>query len=724
MLDTSKLLYILYDTAIWTELLPGKSDNKYEIQAFRQINGQYFDKREFIEENVVKLIDKLEETKEQFSLVLPDEFFTNTILDFKSSSEAKVKKYIKDKLIPEIGLTEDTHIIEAYVLTEHRGNYKIQVSALEKSLLSPLYKAIEKNNYKIDKIFPLSWTLKSVISLEPSLLLAQVEKHVYLSLQFIGVDQTISASVDKLNKIVETVKTLKGSEPSIQNLYLLTDEDVETDLKEELKDILPIQQLAKQGKKKSKIIYYLKEIIENSIKTISVKDYQVPEFTMPKSIKDQPTKKKEEEKKEVTQKDEDNTVEKKESVKLQEKETASTDKENKDRESDKKEETSDKKQESEEEKKDEKQDTKQEITETDSVDKAASMVKEPSLPKPTIKTEKESNSEEDNKKESEEEKKADNESEKKEEEKQESEVIDLDKELSLDDETNSNFDKSDEKEKKSETQESQKKVEVEQSVENTKPKVASESDTDDKKEQNNSVDNQDKEDEEDEEDEDTIDLNQFIQPATSDEEEKISDTDEEKEPELDVKSESKKEEKKQDQIIKNDDGLGHTMKIILIGLISFLITIAIGVGVGYGLLKLSDKDKNPPAENEQVVDATDNQDQEPTTAPTATVEPTKAPELDKEKISVLVVNDTTIAGYAGKMSDKLDEAGYKIVDAKNAKGDYDQGFYLLAQKEDEQLLEALTKDLDLDKGDVEYTQGYKIEDPSGKYDVVVVLAAE
>ena len=58
-------------------------------------------------------------------------------------------------------------------------------------------------------------------------------------LHYIGVDQCTSQTTAEVSAIAETIKTLKGAEPRIQTVYLLTNELVEQELKEELSDTLP-----------------------------------------------------------------------------------------------------------------------------------------------------------------------------------------------------------------------------------------------------------------------------------------------------------------------------------------------------------------------------------------------------------------------------------------------------------------------------------------------------
>ncbi len=268
------------DSAYAAELLPTKKPNTFAIQAFRQINGEFIDDNEFIPANVDKLIKKFD--PDEYHLILPDFLFTNTIVDIKETEESVVKKYLKEKLLPELGLTKDTHEVDTFILTQYQGKSKVQLSALERSLMAPVQKAAAEHKLTIAEISPLSWTIKSVISLEPSLSTIQIGSRLYLAQHYIGVDQTISFSIEETENIAETVKTLKGAEPNIQTMYLLTNGLVENTIKEKLSGTLPIQQLANFSDETEGIPSYIKQIIEASAKTLSIPELVIPRFKLEK----------------------------------------------------------------------------------------------------------------------------------------------------------------------------------------------------------------------------------------------------------------------------------------------------------------------------------------------------------------------------------------------------------------------------------------------------------
>ncbi len=280
MLNTTKLLYILPDVAYLAELVPGKKPIDFSIQNFRQINGNFFARRELIQTSLKKLFTKLDEG--EYHLILPDFIFTNTMIKVKESSESKVKEHLKEKVLPDLKINQTSHQIENFILTELKGVFQIQLSALAKDVLEPIRQTIN-SKIKIKQISGLSWTLKSVVSLEPSLTLLQMGSNLFLAKHYIGLDQPVIAQVEETEKIVETVKTLKGSDSSLQTLYLLTNSVVEDKLKQNLEDILPLQQLADKDSAQNKIPSYVSQAIKASMSTISIDDFEIPEFVLGKS---------------------------------------------------------------------------------------------------------------------------------------------------------------------------------------------------------------------------------------------------------------------------------------------------------------------------------------------------------------------------------------------------------------------------------------------------------
>lgn len=283
MIDTQKLLYILPDVAYTAELLPDKKPHHFTVHAFTQINGTFFDENEnFIAEKVDKLLSKLEKG-EQYHLILPDFLFTNTIISVKETSEAKIKDYLKTETLPSLGVSQDTHELITVILNQLRGTTRVQLAGLEKEALISLRVAATEHEVTISGISPLSWVIKSSVSLEPSITVAQMGGHLYAAEHYIGVDQTSYAAAEDCESIAETIKTLKGAEPSIQTVYIFSNALVEEKLKELLNKTLPLQQMASGQEEDERMPSYVRQVIESSMRSLSIAEYPVPVFNLGKA---------------------------------------------------------------------------------------------------------------------------------------------------------------------------------------------------------------------------------------------------------------------------------------------------------------------------------------------------------------------------------------------------------------------------------------------------------
>jgi hypothetical protein len=447
--------------------------------------------------------------------------------------------------------------------------------------------------------------IKSLVSLEPSISLIQMGESLYLAKHYIGVDQPLSDSVDSLDRFVEAIKTLRGTEPNLQTVYLLTSELVEEQLKEKLSGILPLQQLAENSAEDAKMPGYLEKTIVASMRTISVTDFEIPQFDLTTVPAEHLT-------------DSD----------LETATPVSTETELEAEVADLEEEIDD-----------------DLITEGESLPKPGSLPGTTAVPivvPPIEDTEVESAVEQDD--------------------------LDSSESFTQDHET---------------VQEPL--AEDEQSVQIEKQEVTDEVDLGE------------------------IDLHQFanVSAIFNHDEKKHSDKEQ---------SHEKKGAEPRVKVVKNDDGTGNLVKLLLVGLGTFALTVIIGVGIGLGALQFS-QSKSEGIESPIV---------EPTGSPTgddSAAEPTPTPEsiqeVDRGEYSIRVVNATTKAGYASQIAGVIDDAGYASTQAKNAVDEYEPGFYLLMIEEDEALLTTLSQDLDLE---LEYASGVEVEDPNSEFDAVVVLA--
>lgn len=618
MLNTQKLLYLLPDVAYIAELLPGKKPTQFTVQSFRQINGEFINEDELIGENVQKLIQKLE--PEEYHLILPDFLFTNTIISVKEKSDIKIKQYLKEELLPKLDLNADTHQIDTTVLTEHGDSTKIQLSALEKSVLIPIQLAATETKLKITAISPLSWTLKSLISLEPSISVLQAGSYLYIALHYIGVDQASQAKVDEVENIYETIKTLKGGEPSIQTVYLISNELVEEQLKEHLSDTLPIQQLSQQQDQETKMPSYVQKMLETSMRTLSISEYPVPKFELgkaPAGAVIAPVA--------TTEKNED------EDAGIETEQTKTNDNKTLPRPT---------------------QlggllpaavpaiaiATEQAVEELDEVHPVMKSEEPPVSPTPPT-VSKETNEEED-------------------------QIEALLASLHQEDEVVAEPEK----------------VTTDNKHLESKPVAAASVAT--------------------------------AQPAAAQPTTAAAISTKPTPPSQPTAPETPKPAAPK-PLIKNKNNTKNILKMVFVTLAVFFATVAIGIGIGLGILSLSQKSSSPDTIDSPVVETT------PSPTPSPSPSPSPEPEINKADTPILIVNATTKAGYAGEKATLLKKDGFTKVTAGNAKGDYEDGTYVLMTEKNQALITTLEKALGIT---LQYSEKQSVEDAKSEYQAIIVLA--
>lgn len=613
MLNTQKLLYILPDVAYVAELLPGKKPHSFLVQAFHQINGEYLNDNEFIADNVSKLLTKVEEG--EYTLILPDFLFTNTMVTIKETDQKKIDAFVADNLLPQLSISAETHQFQVHTLTSLKGESRVQFSALEQSLLKPLQtNESKKSGATIVGIAPLSWSIKSVVSLEPSVTILQMGTNLFSALHYIGVDQTFQAPTDDVEAMAETIKTLKGSEPNIQTVYLVTNAVVEEKLKELLSDTIPLQQLNPQKEDESKMPSYVKYCVESAQKTLSISDYPVPVFALgksagskkAKSADDQPNA---ETTPESTATSETKALESPEDVEALPQPTAPQ--------------------------------LASVVSQPESI--VVETKETPAMSEETKKTEP---------------------------------IAAAETKTETNDETESKT-----------AAKSTDDITITPTETGTDGSSSTDSDTSTQAAGD-------------------VDLSQFVVQTGDDTPAAVPESSETANPEATKTTATKP--------IKNQSGVSSMIKMIAITLVVFIATVAVGVGIGFGLLTLS-KSKTPATPAPTAVEEV---------APTATPEPTPVASdsatLNPADLSVLVVNATSKAGYAGTTKSKLETAEYGTVDAGNAKGEYAtaENNLVLMSEENAALVMQLEKVTDLG---LAFSEGYSTEDASGKYDAVIVL---
>lgn len=690
MLDTKKLLYILPDVAYLAEGLPAKKPHTFSIHSFTQINGDFLNEDKLIPENIQKLFGKLE-TGETYHIILPDFLFTSTIVSIKEKSDAQIKEELETNTFPKIGITRETHLIDSAVLNEVRGTARVQLSAIEKDLLAPIRVATQDHAVTITGISPLSWAIKSLISLEPSISVLQMGGHLYACEHYIGIDQASFAPLDDVVSIAETIKTLKGSEPSIQTVYLLSNPLIEEKLKEALNKTLPIQQMAGAADDEERMPASVKEVIEFSFRTLSISDYPVPIFPLTKASAEEVAEfgavavSKVEAKVDA---DEDNDLAdavlpkpatpivlpapKESNVETQKENTpekAADIEKKEDLKADLDETTApltDTKKEGEE--------TKPETTDAEKMSEktaaagilpavipaAATLVVAPNatasaIPTPTAKE------------------------------------LENPAEPALAESLTAtppaaSENKPEKIEEKSDEPDKEKPIKPEFILPFRESKSVAETTVTPPKADPD------------------IDLRQFGGAQSKVEPLKVIE-------ELPKTPASL-------PTIKNKSGVQNMLKMIFITLAVFCVTVAVGVGVGLAILKYSGSESGEETPT-VAVESTPT----PTPVTTATPEPTPVASASATvaptNLKVLVVNATTKAGYAGTFKTKIEQSKLGKVTATNAKGKYDGGFVVYMKKQDDAVIAKLEAVTSLK---TTFDEAAKAEDPQGTYDLVLVLA--
>ena len=609
------------DVAYIAELIPGKKEHTHVVHNFRQINGEFIDENELIAANVIKLFSKL--SAESYQLVLPDFLFTNTIVEIKEKSESKVKEYIKQTLLPELGLSADSHVLKPFILNQYGDKSRIQLSAIEKSVLAPVVKGAQDVKATISSVAPLSWTIKSLISLEPSISIVQMGSRGYLALHYIGVDQANDASIEDIETLAETIKTLKGGEPSIQTVYLLTNDLIEEKIKENLDGVVPVQQLTSTNND-SEMPSYVQQIIEAGMKSLSIPEYAVPTFSLPKFSEIE----------EFLQEPLDTS-----SVPV------SNDTEDED------------------------------LLETIEDDRSRTMpaIKELSLD--------------------------DDEDEETEPDVEPEEVEDKEAVTTKAPQPDSLPETPEDEDDSSDEDETSKDLSM---------TAVATSHMSDIPETNQDISKSSADIETDKEEDSFKSLSSFSHATISHEANK---------PESTTKVEQIK------PLIKNKSVVQPMLKMFFIGLSVFFATIGIGIAIGASVLGMDMFSPFMQRNNQDTVEEQTQTDTQEEVEPTPTPEPSPEPEaLEIEELSVLVVNATTRAGYAGQIQDSLAELDFEQVNAGNASGDYEPGMYLLVGEEFTQTTELLA--IINEQLEEEFTIGEEktIEDATNRYDVVVILA--
>lgn len=160
----------------------------------------------------------------------------------------------------------------------------------------------------------------------------------------------------------------------------------------------------------------------------------------------------------------------------------------------------------------------------------------------------------------------------------------------------------------------------------------------------------------------------------------------------------------QDMPIVDDEG-GSKKKMFIWLLIVIVFLGVVGAGGYFGYQFLSKKASAPKKETVPI-----QKEEEPT--------PTPAAELDREDLSIQVLNGTGKSGAAGAAQTVLEDKGYQNIETGNADNyDYEQTVIKLKDAK-MSFFEMLSKDL---KDDYDVSSDPKTLDEESEYDAVVIV---
>ncbi len=285
MLNASKILLILPDVAFAAELLPGKQPNTFSIQTCSQYLSPFIEGTKFNTEKLVKLFQKLEKD-EPYALVLPDGLFFNKIVSVSKESDSAIKEELKGTILPSLNLDSETYELITTVLNQHKGETRIQISAQAKTVLGPVRAVAEKTGISIQSITPISFALKSIISLEPSASAVQLGGSLYIAQHYIGISDCQQVPIADVPKAVEIIKQFKKNEPSTMTVYALTNPLIGSQLKEGLKQIVPLQQMSEVAEG-SKLPGAVTTTIESIARSLAITDFPIPLFSLGKATREE-----------------------------------------------------------------------------------------------------------------------------------------------------------------------------------------------------------------------------------------------------------------------------------------------------------------------------------------------------------------------------------------------------------------------------------------------------
>jgi hypothetical protein len=278
LIDQPRFLILFSRVAYVVELVANKKPHNFVIHSLRKISGEYIAGQSLVAENVLKLWNKVDDG--EYTLLLPDSLCINVMVKVESQDDKMVTAHIEEHILPGLGITDASHQVKTQTISQFRGTSQVQVSALSNELLAPVRAASAQTEVHISSVVGISWALKGLVSLEPSLTILEADGQLHLAKHYIGVDATASFGVDEIDAIVEAITTEKEQDGNIQTIYALTTKATADAIEEELGDSVPIQLVMPESDPDAQLAAHTERFLTEAGRTLSIGEYPIPEYKL------------------------------------------------------------------------------------------------------------------------------------------------------------------------------------------------------------------------------------------------------------------------------------------------------------------------------------------------------------------------------------------------------------------------------------------------------------
>ncbi|MEO8581004.1 MAG: LytR C-terminal domain-containing protein [Patescibacteria group bacterium] len=290
----SSILYLASEPSFFA-ILEGDS-KKQELKDVTRIDFPLIEKGIINKENFVHALKSLEQ--KSIHLVASDDIFYHHISDYVLDAKKNIEEEIKETVSTVFADKKEPLHIVTVDLAKTSKMQTVQITAMTKANLATLAEASEETGVKIESIIPASFVVKAFVSVDPSLFLLATPQSFLLTSHYIGVDFAQNLESDEAKELINTVKTLKKERPHIQHIYICADPDTLSSLKEDLTEVLPIQDVeVKDIKSELDTPFFLKALTQG-VKEVVENDFPLPHFSI-QNAEPRAEKKTSEEKKEM-----------------------------------------------------------------------------------------------------------------------------------------------------------------------------------------------------------------------------------------------------------------------------------------------------------------------------------------------------------------------------------------------------------------------------------------